>query len=73
MPEEGLQEVAPLLPSHGCPHQLLLPQLPLLEAQPTLLQRCPEVFHQHLPLFLLVKQEHLQRWQEEEQPFIKVS
>ena len=59
MPEKGLQEVAPLLSGHGCPHQLLLPRLPLLEPQPALLQGAPKVFHQHLPLFLQVKQQHL--------------
>lgn len=73
VPEEGFQEVAPLLSRHSCPHQLLLPQLPLLEAQPTLLQSRPEVFHECLPLFLQVKQQHLQRQRKGEQPFVKAS
>lgn len=73
MPEKGLQEVAPLLPGHGRPHQLLLPHLPLLEAQPTLLQGRPEVLHQRLPLFLQVKLQHLRRQQEGEPPFVKAS
>lgn len=68
MPEKGLQEVAPLLPRHSCPHQLLFPHLPLLEAQPTFLQSHPKVFHQCLPLCLQVKQQHLWSQQEGEQP-----
>lgn len=61
VPEKGLQEVAPLLPCHCGPHQLLLSQLPLLEAQPALLQSAPQALHHHLPLFLQVKQQHLWR------------
>lgn len=69
MPEKGLQEMAPLLSCHSCPHQFLLPQLPLLELQSALLQGSPKVFHQHLPLFLQVKQQHLQRGDRESNHF----
>lgn len=64
VPEEGFKEAAPLLPRHSHPHQLLLPQFPLLEAQPTFLKSSTQVFHQHLPLLLQVKQQHLQQSRE---------
>lgn len=71
VPEKGLQEVAPLFSCHSCPHELLLPQFPLLEPQPALLQGPPKVFHQHLPLFLHIKQQHLRKQQQAEQAFVR--